>query len=495
MFHRFTTKYGNYFFIVFLFLILILYYQYFINKGLVFSDEGVYTYTAELIMQGKIPYREFFLQYPPLYFYILGLIYKIIGPSIIAGRLLSFIFCIGIFAATLGVLRSYSLTTKKSQIIALLCIASFGYPLINIPLLTWPTVLLTALMMIVMIHIQKTPSAKNIIFLGILFGILFATKQNIALTQIILANSILLFTLPTTFFKRVLLLIKLNLFWICLTMLWIYYFFFPDNSVAIIEFFHFSARLSTIYPFSYPPLTMLFEPLGLLKLIPYYLPILFLFLLIIHVIKKSKEVKMFILFLPLNGFFTTIYPVSELLHVYPYFGLVLISFYIYYKLYMKKYQILFYSFLFIAILLGFYLSLFREHYRYHSPYRDQQYQLNLPKSQGLLVDKANNESITEVYKYLKKHTKDNDYIFAYPFSPMQYFIFERKNPSRYPIYQQGYLTTDEEKSTITAIRKTKTKYIIIDGNYELPTQYNTVVDKSLAGVKIGQFTIYHVKKD
>lgn len=475
--------------------ILASYYLFFFNKGLIFYDEGLYAHMAEMIMRGHIPYIDFFLQYQPGYFYLLAGLYKIFGPSIIVGRLLSLVICLGVFTASIYLLRAFKISSARAKIIVLLCIASFGYPLLNIPLLVWPTVLVTQLLMLMLIKIFKTVSKKNILLVGLLLASLFLIKQNIAAAYTVVVNILLLLGLQGSFVKKLKIIFLINSIWIAITTVWVYIFFLHNNIPALFEFLAFNLRLSSIYPFTYPPLSFLLQPLGLFKLLPYYLPIVFLLVLVIITWKKNKEKKLLVFFLPLAGFFTTIYPASDLLHVYPYFGLILVSVFIFISIYFTKFQKVSYLLLFLCIISGFYLTLFKEYYRYHPPYKAQNTPLHLPRAAGILIDKPNAENITAVYSFINTHTKKSDYIFAYPFSPMQYFIFERQNPSRYPIYYPGYLTIEEEKQTIKDIQQKKTAYIITDGGYINGTPLSKWIQKQKKIKEFGQFIIFKVQKN
>lgn len=478
----------------FLVLVLAFYYFLFFNKGIIFYDEGLYVYTGDLIMNGKLPYIDFFLEYQPGYFYLLAGLYKIFGPSIIVGRLVSLCICLGIFICSLFLLKAFKVNSIKAKLIAFFCVASFGYPLVNIPLLTWPTVLITQLLMLTLISLFKKNDLKKIVYTGLLLALLFLVKQNVAVIQAVIVNILLVFGLNGRVAEKAKILFYINSIWLGITFSWVYIFFLHNNLFAFFEFVSFNMRLSSIYPFTYPPLSFLFQPLGILKLLPYYVPILFFLLLIIATFQKNKDKKLLVLFLPLTGFFTTIYPASDLLHVYPFFGMVLVALFLFVLNYGKKMQKILYLVLFLCVLSGFYLAIFKEYYRYHPPYSQQNTPMNLPKTQGLFVDSPTREESNAVYSFLKTHTSKNEYILAYPFSPMQYIIFERQNPSRYPIFFPGYLTREEELKTISDIQKKKTKYIITDGNYTFTTPLSRWIIKQKKIKQYGRFTIFQITK-
>ena len=51
------------------------------------GDENVYYYMGKLVSEGKIPYKDFFFAHPPLHIYLIALVYKISGFSIVALKL------------------------------------------------------------------------------------------------------------------------------------------------------------------------------------------------------------------------------------------------------------------------------------------------------------------------------------------------------------------------------------------------------------------------
>jgi len=63
---------------------------------LVDADEGTYLLVSKLVMDGKLPYHDFFYPQMPLLPYVYGVWMKIFGPSWYAARLLSSLFAIGL---------------------------------------------------------------------------------------------------------------------------------------------------------------------------------------------------------------------------------------------------------------------------------------------------------------------------------------------------------------------------------------------------------------
>lgn len=475
---------------------LICYYLPFLNRGLVLGDKGYSLHNAERILQGQIPYKDFFLQYPPGYFYLLAFGFKLFGASVLVGKIITFSICLGIFIASLKLLRLFNVSSVKTKGVALFCIAAFGYPLINIPVVVWPSVLITVLLMIQLVTLFQTNKRENIVFIGLLLGLQLFIKQNIALSEILIVNVLMLFAMRQDIMKKTQDIFLMNLTWLVLTVPWIYYFILRDNIPVLFEFISFNQRYLSIYPFTYPPLSFLLQPLGFFKLLPYYLPIVFFILLIGFNLRKHADRKQLMLLLPITGFFTNIFPTSDLLHVYPYFGLVLVAFIIFISSNMLRFQRGFYLLLIVCIVSGFYLTLFREYYRGQPSYNQQNTPLQAPKAKGILIDSASAQSINSIYTFIHTHTKPHDDIFVYSFSPMFYFLLDRQNPSRYSIYYQKYLTPDEEKATIHDIEKKKVKYIITDwqSDFDDATPLSAWILKKKKLQQYGQYGIIDAQK-
>lgn len=67
-------------------------------------DEGVLLMQARLMAEGVHPYREMGLVFPPVWFWSAAAVFKVFGPSVLAGRLLSLAYAAvgGVSAALLG---------------------------------------------------------------------------------------------------------------------------------------------------------------------------------------------------------------------------------------------------------------------------------------------------------------------------------------------------------------------------------------------------------
>lgn len=470
----------NIFFILFAFL----YYIFFINKGIVIYDEGYYAHIADRIVNGQIPYKDFFLQFGPGYFYLLALFYKLFGTSILTGRILTLVICIGIVYLSLILLDKFKIEFRL-KLISFLAIIAFGFPLINnMSLLAWPIVFLTLLMVLFFIY-------KKYIWLGIVLSLLLLTKQNIGIYFFILTN--LFFIFSKVKFKYILL---ANGSFFALTFIWFSYFFLILNGLdRFQELLNFNARYLSIYHFSYPPINFLLQPTGVFKLLPYYTPIIFALILIKELFNRKKNIDiLYFSIISTVGFFGTVYPTSDLLHVYPFLGILIVSSILFFdkKRLSQVWRSLVLVFIGIIIGIGFYLTLFKEYYRYQPRYLYQKTKLELPRAQNIYIDRPLATDLTTLNLFFLINTKKNDYIFSYPFSPMLYFIFDRKNPSRFSNYYPGYLTVNEEKEVIENLKQRKVRFIITFNEYRFNTPISNFIQKQKLVFQTGEFRIFQI---
>ncbi|HZQ29515.1 MAG TPA: hypothetical protein VFA93_00320 [Patescibacteria group bacterium] len=458
----------------------LLYYLPFVNKGIVLYDEGYYLHIADRILKGQIPYRDFFLQFFPLYFYILSGVFKVVGEEIIVERILTLFLCLSILFLNLKLVEKLGIRSIKLKILVFLSIISFGFPLINNPsILAWISVFVVMLLNYAIVYWLKKD--KNIVLVGLCLALLFALKQNLGVYFFLLTNIFVLLNSK----NRVKDFLVLNLTFVAISVSWVYYFFHTNWSL-LGGFISHNQRYLSIYPFSYPPISFLAQPFGIFKLIPYYLPIIYLLILI----KNFKKIKLPILFYlvsSLVGFFGTVVPTSDLLHVYPFYSMILIGGLLVFK---KNKVVLILTI--ISIISGFYLTIFREYYRYQPGYSFQNTQLKFAKAKGIFIDSSLASQLSGVDQFIKKNKGGNSYVLVYPFSPMLYFLYDINNPSRYSIYYPGYLDMQQEESVLEEIKNKRVKFIITVSEYKFKTPISRYIERQKEVYNNGIFRVFKI---
>lgn len=82
---------------------------YMMRYGIFPYDDGVLLYGAERILAGNIPYKDFYLVYTPGNLYLLALVFKIFGPSMMIERILNTIVSLFIL------INTYLITRKLTK--------------------------------------------------------------------------------------------------------------------------------------------------------------------------------------------------------------------------------------------------------------------------------------------------------------------------------------------------------------------------------------------
>jgi len=146
------------------------------NYELNIYDEAVGIYGAQRILNGDIPYLDFWTIYSPGYFYILSSVLYVLGNSILVER----IFSILVMFINLILIYSLSekLTNKKIALIPLiLSLVWFGYsPYYGkaVPL----ALLFGLLSLLLIINLNKDNFLKKLISVGILTAITFMIRHD-----------------------------------------------------------------------------------------------------------------------------------------------------------------------------------------------------------------------------------------------------------------------------------------------------------------------------
>lgn len=465
----------------------LLYYIPFVNKGIVLYDEGYYLHVASRILSGDVPYKDFFLQFSPGYFYLLSLLFKIFGDQVIIGRLLTLFICLVILFFELKISERFGFIKIYQKLLIFISTIAFGFPLINNPsILAWISVVLSLGLIYSYLFWYEKQNLKRLFIISLCLTLIFFTKQNLGLYFFVLTN---IFVFLSSKKRKLINIVYLDVFFFLPTFIWIYLFLIRNN--VIYDFINFNKNYLNIYRLSYPPLSYLLEPVGIFKLIPYYSPIL-LGVLVVYSLKARIDTRRFYLIcISLVGYFGTVLPTSDLLHVYPFYALILISGLIY--LNNHKFYRLWILIVIISTAIGFYLTLAREYYRYQPPYYLQNTYLNIPRARGIQVDKPLAMKIDNIYSFLNRKTLKNDYIFSYPFSPMIYFLSERKNPSKYVIYYSGYLTNSEETLVIKELSYKKVKYIVTTSEFRFKTKLSKYIQRQDLIYDDNYFRIFQIK--
>lgn len=88
------------------------------------GDENVYNYMGKLVNDGKIPYKDFFFAHPPLQIYLIALVFKIFGFSIISLKIIPLLSTLAIAFFVFKIAQKFG--NMEAVLASLLFLFSYG---------------------------------------------------------------------------------------------------------------------------------------------------------------------------------------------------------------------------------------------------------------------------------------------------------------------------------------------------------------------------------
>lgn len=174
--------------------------------------------------------------------------------------------------------------------------------------------------------INKRLQFVYLLIIGILLGLAISFKQNVGIITLITLNFLIFFSKKRPILHIIRDLAIINGICVLITFGWIYYFFLRDNISGLFTVIKFGGKFASSIAFTIPPLTYIFQPFGIFKLLPYYTPIAFGVFLFGYLFRRKKDwQRLGLALMAVTGFAVTIFPQSDLLHVYPFLGSIFVS--------------------------------------------------------------------------------------------------------------------------------------------------------------------------
>ncbi|HET7771546.1 MAG TPA: hypothetical protein VFN74_22430, partial [Chloroflexota bacterium] len=94
------------------------------NRGFNLLDEGFVLHVAERVLQGQVPYRDFFTQLTPGAFVALAAVFTVTGPSVMVGRWLTLL--LGLLITALLYWGARRLVARPTALLAALAFPIWG---------------------------------------------------------------------------------------------------------------------------------------------------------------------------------------------------------------------------------------------------------------------------------------------------------------------------------------------------------------------------------
>jgi len=149
------------------------------DRGLNVYDEGVPVYGALRVLEGELPYRDFWTIYPPGQFLLLAAAFRVFGVSLMVERLLSVVIIALVSALVWGLARQVLAPVHALLVWALW---AFAFGAIELYGTTLPTALVASLVgWWLFLAFLVAPSPRRLVASGAALGAAMLLKQDIAL--------------------------------------------------------------------------------------------------------------------------------------------------------------------------------------------------------------------------------------------------------------------------------------------------------------------------
>lgn len=484
---KFIKKHPNLALYLIISLPVLIYFSFFLNKGLTLYDEGYIAESSYLTSLGKIPYKDFYFQYTPLTAWVGAIIFKIFGVGIL--QLRWFALTASIVTILFGYGVAKELTNRVMAAVMALAFVAWGFPQANF---LWPSSLSLLFFFITLFCFIKFDKTKNFLYLsaaGAAVAGNILTKQNLG--TILLVTSIIFIPL----IARKFLLKSFIQFFIPLFLILV-----AGSSVTFLN----NPNFSGIREFISRSLMVargqiLYSPYPLFDRFPnnpsnfvrwavktylYLSPVLLILVLGLKLFIK-RDMKPLIVGIFISSafyFFTAVWPTADLAHFtfgVPALLLVFMVANLVYKGLARK--IALFSVLLFA-LIGFYKVFFMSYYTFETPYLRLRNTISI-RGEKLIVDKKY-KVIVDYLNENKEKIFANKSIFVYSYAPMIYFILD-KNPPIYDLYTvENLLSPSAVSGNVDKLEKTKTDFVLLETWRESNSEISRFIRKNYR--KVGE---------
>lgn len=446
-------------------MVSILYYSFFLNKGLTLYDEGFITESSYLTYLGKIPYKDFAFPYTPLSIWLGSIMFHVFGVGLIKLRLLALV--ISALTVALTYWLAFKISTKHVAILTSIAVLIWGFPQTNF---LWPSSLALLpflLTLAFLIKYLEEKSSTNLFLTGIFVTLTTLAKQNVGATLFMGILFLLLYTHPTK--KKLLNVVPFiygvaSLAFASLIVLMIE----NPGLVGLKETFYRSVNAVSgkILLSGYTPIPVSLDLnrdiKSIAKLLFYFSPVFILITIFYSKIKLAKiKPKIFSVLLLTFIFAATIsWPTTDLVHFTFAVPATVLGFAVSSSLTNKYVRSgsLFFILMFVSI--GVYKTLFMGYYAFEAPYtkfRNSTY----VRGEQILVDKKYQTIIDGLNTYNQGILK-NKSVFVYSYAPMVYFVLDKETPV-YDLYTQEDLVSPQSiDRDVDQLRKSKPDFVLVE---------------------------------
>ncbi len=467
----FSSKRSSIIFVFIAFLLMLSCAAFFVIRGIEYYDEGYILYSAQRINQGEIPYRDFHFAYTPGSIFLTSFAFKIFGESILSERLMAFFISFLTLALLFFITRKIS-GNKLLLLIPALVYLFWGVAHINF---VWPVMLaIFSGVLNCFLLLEGQAKRKNVYFLlagsSVVVTALF--KQNFGIALLVSNFLGYLFLKEFKDTKRVFYYLlgfagalSLFLFYLLLSRSFIQ--FIDDFITYTIDRIIIEGTLNTQFIYGDSLVNKIIKTL--LFLSPFLMASFSFFL-------SLKNKKPYIIIGGFSGLYYLfgIRPTVDYNHLVPLLAISGIPLVISIRLIKKKFiKFVLYILAFFLIILGLHTALFKGYYRWEAPIIENNFFANNPK---LLIwlDKGRYEGVQKLSLYIKKRTRENEYIYVNYYAPLIYFLSERRNATKFALHPSNKSMQSYQREVVSNLQSKQVKLLVTHISNQ---SENTIVGK------------------
>jgi hypothetical protein len=110
--------------------------------------------------------------------------------------------------------------------------------------------------------------------------------------------------------------------------------------------------------------------------------------------------------------------------------------------------------------LGFYTAYYKGYHQWEPALKDTTAFVSNERLNIYLSPQQKNET-ESLIEYIQTHTKSDEYIFINYYSPMIYFIADRKNPTAYDLIGPNQLPLSDQKSIVRTLVAKDIRFVVM----------------------------------
>jgi hypothetical protein len=444
-------------------------------RGVIFYDEGYILNSSEKILNGLLPFRDFDFAFTPLSIFLTAISFAILSPSILSERILmlivSLISCIFIF-------KTVYLATKNRfyGTLSTLIFVSWGSAHINF---AWPVMFAIPFGILVcfcFLKFWETNLSRYLFLAGVFAFLVFLCKQNFGVAILFPFLAFLIFS---NFWK------KINLISV---FLYGYIWSFIAFTLFLLQTGSIKGFVNNFYVYTIQRIlingslnTGFIDKssfiLSLLKLLLYLLPFILSLISIFILNRRNKYIYVFLPIFVIAFYLLGIRPTTDYDHLVPLiamFGIpiaLILRFSVNYN-----FKTLMSLFSIILIIAGFQTALFKGYYKWESPLSKNNNFIKNPKV-NIFVDDKYEYEINSLSEVVDNNSPKNGYIFVNPYSPMIYFVTNRKEAVKSNILLKEVDETRYYQKAMGELIAKKIPLVIL-GTEKTPDFFKTFIAKN-----------------